>query len=91
MFRLFFLAALVLLPLATDTGFSVALWTMLAADLGLRTEFIRSDSFGGMLDMVINRQVDGAIANISITAEREAIMDFSQPHIRQRPADHVAL
>lgn len=105
MFRLLFLAALVLLPLAqpapaqdgtitiatvsrapfsmeqngTDTGFSVALWTMLAADLGLRTEFVRSDSFSGMLDMVTDRQVDGAIANISITAEREAIMDFSQP------------
>ena len=105
MYRLFFLAALALLPLAhpapaqdntitiatvtrapfsmeengTHVGFSVELWSMLAADLGVQTNFLRTDSFQEMLDLVVARQVDGAIANISITAGREAIMDFSQP------------
>lgn len=105
MYRLFFLAALALLPsaqpvlaqddtisIATVTrapfsmeengksvGFSIELWSLMADDLGLQTEFIRTSSFQDMLDMVVSRQVDGAIANISITAEREEIMDFSQP------------
>lgn len=62
-----------------SVGFSIELWSMLAADLGLQTDFVRTESFQEMLDLVVDRQVDGAIANISITAEREGIMDFSQP------------
>ena len=62
-----------------SVGFSIELWSMLAADLGLQTDFVRTENFQDMLDLVVARQVDGAIANISITAEREGIMDFSQP------------
>ncbi|WP_298295386.1 transporter substrate-binding domain-containing protein [uncultured Litoreibacter sp.] len=62
-----------------DIGFSVELWQMLAADLGRRTEFDRADTFAEMLDRVKNGEADGAIANISITAERETALDFSQP------------
>lgn len=61
------------------TGFSVELWQELAAELGLNTSFDRSDSFSGMLDAVRTSTVDGAIANISITASRERDMDFTQP------------
>ena len=63
----------------TDAGFSVDLWNALAQEIGAETEFVRTDTFGEMLDLVATGQVDAAIANISITAAREETMDFSQP------------
>ncbi|MEJ6477601.1 MAG: transporter substrate-binding domain-containing protein [Octadecabacter sp.] len=62
-----------------DVGFSIDLWASVMTDLGQSYEFIRADSFKDMLDMVSSDEADAAIANISITAEREAIVDFSQP------------
>lgn len=62
-----------------DTGFSIDLWDMVAKDLGMSYEIRRVDSFGKMLELVSSGAVDGAIANISVTAEREAQMDFTKP------------
>ncbi|MEP1943460.1 MAG: transporter substrate-binding domain-containing protein [Sulfitobacter sp.] len=62
-----------------DVGFSIELWQQLAAELDLNTTFVRADSFSEMLDAVKTGQADAAIANISITASREADMDFTQP------------
>jgi len=62
-----------------ETGFSLELWQALAEDIGVATEYVRADTFGEMLDLVREGAVDAATANISITAEREAEMDFSQP------------
>ncbi len=62
-----------------DTGFSVDLLNAVADELGLTITYDRKDSFGDMLDAVQDGVVDAAIANISITAERESRMDFSQP------------
>lgn len=62
-----------------ETGFSLDLWAEVAEDLGLQYDIRRFDAFGDMLDAVRTGQVDAAAANISITAEREAEMDFSQP------------
>lgn len=62
-----------------DTGFSIDLLNAAAAELGLEVKYDRKDSFGDMLTAVQSGQADGAIANISITAERERLMDFSQP------------
>jgi len=62
-----------------DVGFSIELWQQLAAELDLNTTFIRADSFAAMLEAVKTGQADAAIANISITASREADMDFTQP------------
>ncbi len=62
-----------------ETGFSLELWQALASDIGVDTAFVRVATFGEMLDLVRNGTVDAAAANISITAEREAVMDFSQP------------
>lgn len=62
-----------------DTGFSIELWQALADDMGRETEILRVTTFGEMLDMVRNDTVDAAVANISITAERETEMDFTQP------------
>ncbi len=60
-------------------GFSVDLMRAIASDLGKPVHFLQKPSFGDMLNSVQNSQVDGAIANISITASREIEMDFSQP------------
>lgn len=62
-----------------DSGFSIALMQAIAEDLGRPVTFQRFDTFGDMLQAVESGALDGAIANISVTAEREAVMDFSQP------------
>lgn len=61
------------------SGFSIDLWNAVASELGQRTEFITSPTFIGMLDAVKNGTADAAIANISITASREEVIDFSHP------------
>ena len=61
------------------SGFSIELWQALARELGVRTEFVLATSFSDMLRQVQAGEVDAAIANISITSAREAVMDFSQP------------
>ena len=60
-------------------GFSIDLWKALAKDMGRASVVTLSDSFADMLDSVANGRVDAAIANISITSEREKELDFSQP------------
>ncbi|MGH1576760.1 transporter substrate-binding domain-containing protein [Planktotalea sp.] len=60
-------------------GFSIDLMRAIGKDMGREVEFKASDTFGGMFTQVKNGSVDGAIANISITTEREREMDFSQP------------
>lgn len=62
-----------------DTGFSIELWRALASAMNRHTEIVRVDTFAQMLAMVRDGSVDAAVANISITAEREAEMDFTQP------------
>lgn len=63
----------------TDTGFSIDLWIAVAEELDVTYEFQRVDGFSDMLGAVESGTADGAIANISITAAREATMDFTQP------------
>ncbi|WP_095587683.1 transporter substrate-binding domain-containing protein [Actibacterium ureilyticum] len=60
-------------------GFSIDLMDRLAEDLGREVRYTESPNFSHMLGRVINGDADGAIANISITAEREVVMDFSLP------------
>lgn len=62
-----------------DTGFSMALLAALSDKLGWEYEIQRHDLFSDMLQAVQFGQSDLAIANISITSSREALMDFSQP------------
>jgi polar amino acid transport system substrate-binding protein len=61
------------------TGFTIDLWNKIATNLNGKTEFVEVEKFGDMLDKVVADEVDAAAANISITASREAVMDFSQP------------
>lgn len=61
------------------TGFSIQLMREIARQIDRDVVFEPIDRFGDMLTNVRAGRVDGAIANISITAERERAMDFSQP------------
>ncbi|CUH74743.1 transporter substrate-binding domain-containing protein [Tropicibacter naphthalenivorans] len=62
-----------------QTGFSIDLMRAVSDQLGREVRFVTVDSFGEMLGQVESGAVDGAIANISITAAREAVMDFTLP------------
>ncbi|MCA0042037.1 transporter substrate-binding domain-containing protein [Celeribacter litoreus] len=62
-----------------QTGFSMDLWKALADDLGWDYRIDRVDNFSDMLNAVETNSSDAAVANISITASRELVMDFSQP------------
>jgi len=61
-------------------GFSVDLWDAVAKEANLQFEMQNLESVPAMLDAVKAKQADVAIAAISITAERHAMMDFSQPY-----------
>ncbi|MGJ8610171.1 MAG: transporter substrate-binding domain-containing protein [Octadecabacter sp.] len=61
------------------TGFSVELMRAISEQLGRDVEFEFYDGFPEMLSSIDEGLHDGAIANISITAERERFLDFSQP------------
>lgn len=63
----------------TLSGFSIELWELIATDLGIKTSFQEFDVFSDMINAVEQGNVDAAIANISITLEREQLMDFTQP------------
>lgn len=60
-------------------GFSIDLMRAIGKDIGREVKFSPEQSFGNMFTKVKSGEVDGAIANISITTEREREMDFSQP------------
>lgn len=60
-------------------GFSIALMRRIADQIGREVRFETSPTFADMLARVQNGEVDGAIANISITSERESVLDFTLP------------
>lgn len=61
-------------------GFSIDLWEALAKEAGLQFELRNVDTVPQMLEALKAKQADVAIAAISITSERHAMMDFSQPY-----------
>jgi polar amino acid transport system substrate-binding protein len=62
-----------------DVGFSIELWEAIAKDLGTDFTIKRHENFSDKLQAVQNGESNAAVANISITAAREATMDFSHP------------
>lgn len=79
-----------------ETGFSLDLWDALSKQLEREYSVRRVELFRDMLSLVETGQVDAAVANISITASREAVMDFSQPIFESGlqimvPADDTAI
>ncbi|MEZ5714796.1 MAG: transporter substrate-binding domain-containing protein [Paracoccaceae bacterium] len=71
-------------PFAEETaqgfhGFSIELMQEIAEKMGRPVTFRRVEQFPELFTALESGQVDGAIANISITAQRETEMDFSHP------------
>ncbi|MBI4615385.1 MAG: transporter substrate-binding domain-containing protein [Planctomycetes bacterium] len=62
------------------SGFSIDLWDAVAADLGVRYEWVGKEKVQELLDAVGSGEADVAIAGITITAERERALDFSHPY-----------
>jgi len=60
------------------TGLSIELWKRIADELHI-TYDIKEYDIKGLLDAVIAKQVDVAVASLTINAEREAKMDFTHP------------
>ncbi|MGE5306391.1 MAG: transporter substrate-binding domain-containing protein [Alphaproteobacteria bacterium] len=61
------------------TGFSIELWREIAAQMNLKAEFAVKPTVKELLEAVKSKDADLGIAAISITAEREVELDFSQP------------
>jgi polar amino acid transport system substrate-binding protein len=61
------------------TGFSVELWQEIAKQMNVKTEFVVKPTVKDLLDAVKSQEAAAGIAAISITAERELELDFSQP------------
>jgi polar amino acid transport system substrate-binding protein len=60
------------------SGISVELWDWIAADLGVDTEFRESTVTGLFDDLAPGRPLDVSIGALTITAEREDRLDFSE-------------
>jgi polar amino acid transport system substrate-binding protein len=63
----------------TYRGFSVELWRSIERELGWQSEFIRKESVRDLIASVAAKDVDLGIAAISITSQREEVIDFSLP------------
>lgn len=61
------------------TGFDIALMSDLSAELGVKPEF-NDFAFEGLLSALKLGQVDAAIGAISMTTERMAEVDFTNPY-----------
>ncbi len=59
-------------------GIAIDLWRDLAPELGVRFE-LEERKFQHLLEGVTDGSLDVAVAAITITAEREEVMDFSHP------------
>ncbi len=62
----------------TWSGISIDLWEGIAADLGYRFELQETD-LDGLLAGVRSGAYDAGVAALTVTPEREAAMDFTQP------------
>ena len=60
-------------------GFAVELWENVARELQLEYEYVTVDTAKQMVESVQTKATDIAVGALSITAEREKVIDFSQP------------
>lgn len=67
---------------ARPRGFSIDLAEKIARDLNRRVEYVVVSTVQQLLDAARDRSVDFSIAAITVTAEREAGIDFSHPCFR---------
>jgi ABC-type amino acid transport substrate-binding protein len=67
-------------PDGTLDGFSIELWDAVAQDLDLQYDWVRMDTVQQILDGVRTGAADVSVAGISLTPDREAVIDFSHPY-----------
>ena len=67
-------------------GFSIDLWDKIAQDLGWKYEWVEVKTVTDQLQAVQGGGADLAMAGISITSEREAVVDFSHPYFNYQGA-----
>jgi polar amino acid transport system substrate-binding protein len=62
------------------SGFSIELWKKIANIAKLpETKFVEYNNVGELIDATEKKEIDASLAAISITADRESRIDFSQP------------
>jgi polar amino acid transport system substrate-binding protein len=61
------------------SGFSIDIWDEVADRSGWRTEWVVVDNVREQLAAVTDGRAEAAIGAITVTAEREEVVDFSQP------------
>jgi polar amino acid transport system substrate-binding protein len=64
----------------TPSGFSIDLWKAIAADLGIEYEWVPAATVNELIDDIQSGRIDIAIAGISMTPERESLVDFTYPY-----------
>ncbi len=78
------IATKVLPPFVTEengqlSGFSIDLWNKIAEEMKVKFEFKKTENIADLLAAVKSKQVDLGVGAISVTAQREKEIDFSQP------------
>ncbi|QKC95880.1 amino acid ABC transporter substrate-binding protein [Mesorhizobium sp. NZP2298] len=63
----------------TWSGLSVDLWQKIAGRLNLRFRYVEVPSVQDQIDGVVGGKFDAAMAAITVTADREKVVDFTQP------------
>ncbi len=61
------------------SGISVALWQSIAKQLNWQTEWVVMDSPRAQIDGLAAGKIDVAVGALSMTSEREELIDFSHP------------
>ncbi len=64
------------------TGFSIDLWQAIERKLAVRSHIVMLPDLNALLNAVKDGKGDLAIAAVTITAERERLMDFSHSYFR---------
>jgi polar amino acid transport system substrate-binding protein len=62
------------------SGFSVELWDKIAQQRGWQYQWVEVETVQDQIDAVQTGAADAAMAEISITPERELLVDFSHPY-----------
>ena len=63
-------------------GIAIELWTRIADKLGMHTSFNEYATVPEMLAAVSDGKANAAIAAITVTSDRERVVDFSQPYFQ---------
>ena len=69
-------------PDGTFRGFSIDLWDEVARRLNLEYQWVDAQTVGNQLQSVQDGTADVAVAGISMTPQREQLVDFSHPIFR---------